>query len=130
MIKFQISEQTHGLIFERPISHVPDAFSRFATTGYSKNKAFNRPLVTTFIVPTQHESVQKIFVDALHGNKTSNCELEFWTKSRDTCFLLINATMGRDSENNVIGVVGVVQDVTEAANHKRLSPPSSTISGS
>ena len=109
---------------------MPDAFSRFATTGYSKNKAFNRPLVTTFIVPTQHESVQKIFVDALHGNKTSNCELEFWTKSRETSFLLINATMGRDSDNNVIGVVGVVQDVTEAVNYKRLCPPSSTISGS
>ena len=130
MIKFQTSEQTHGLIFERLISHVPDSFSRFATTGYSKNEAFNRPLVTTSIVPKQRESVQKIFVDALHGNETSNCELEFRTKSGETCFLLINATRGKDSENNVIGVVGVVQDGTEAANHIRLCSPSSTISGS
>ena len=32
---------------------MPDALSRFATTGYSKDKAFNRPLVITFIVPKQ-----------------------------------------------------------------------------
>jgi len=119
MIKFQIRKQIHGLIFEtamgylrRLLSHVPDAFSRFATTSYSKDEAFNRPLVTTFIVPKQHEYVQKIFVDALHGNQTSNCELEFRTKSGETCFLLVNTTTRRDSENNVIGVVGVA--VTES----------------
>ena len=118
MIKFQITAQICGLIFETVmaclrclLSHVPDAFSRFATTGYSKDEAFNRPLVITFIVPKQRESVQN-FVDALAGNETSNCELEFWTKSGETCFLLINATMHRDSENNIIGVVRVLQDVT------------------
>jgi len=88
-------------------------------TGYSKDEAFNRPLVTTFTVSKQRESVQEIFVDALHGNETSNCELEFRTKSGETCFLLVNATRRRDSENNIIRVVGVAQDVTEAANHER-----------
>ena len=114
MIRFQITKQICSLIFETAmaclrclLSHVPDAFSRFATTGYSKDKAFNRPLVITFIVPKQRKSVQN-FVDALHGNKTSNCA----TKSGETCFLLINATMHRDSENDIIGVVRVLQDVT------------------
>ena len=51
-------------------------------------------------------------MDTLHGNETSNCELEVRTKSGE--FLLINATARRDSENNVIGVVGVAQDVTES----------------
>ena len=83
MIKFQITKQICGLIFETAmgclhclLSHVPDVFSRFATTGYLKDKVFNRPLLITFIMPKQRKYVEN-FVDALHGNKTSNCELEF-----------------------------------------------------
>ena len=86
--------------------------SRFTTTSDSKDEAFNRPLVTTFIVPKQHEYMQEIFVGTLHGNKTLNCDLEFWIKSGETCFLLVNTTTRRDPENNVIGVVGV--PVTES----------------
>ena len=32
---------------------------------------------------------------------------------------MVNATTRRDVENNVVGVVGVAQDVTEAAKHDR-----------
>jgi len=99
MIKFQITKQICGFIFET------------AMACYSKDEEFNRPLVVTLIVPKRLESVQN-FVDALHGNETSNGELEFWTKSGETCFLLINATMHKDSENDIIGVVRVLQDVT------------------
>ncbi len=31
----------------------------------------------------------------------------------------VNATTRRDAENNIVGVVGVAQDVTEAAQHER-----------
>ena len=31
----------------------------------------------------------------------------------------MNATTRRDAENNIVGVVGVAQDVTEAAEHDR-----------
>jgi len=34
-------------------------------------------------------------------------------------FLPVNATTRRDAEGNVVGVVGVAQDVTEAAQHDR-----------
>ena len=34
-------------------------------------------------------------------------------------YLLVNATTRRDAENNIVGVVGVAQDVTEAAQHDR-----------
>ena len=34
-------------------------------------------------------------------------------------YLLVNATTRRDPENNIVGVVGVAQDVTEAAKHDR-----------
>ena len=56
---------------------------------------------------------------ALNGRRTSNYELEFTTKSSETPYLLVNATTRRDADNNIIGVVGVAQDVTETAQHDR-----------
>lgn len=42
-------------------------------------------------------------------------ELEFRTKSSETSYLLVNATTRRDADLNIVGVVGVAQDVTDAA---------------
>jgi len=88
-------------------------------TGYTGDEAYNRPLVETFIVPQLRESVQELFDNALKGRGTSNYELEFRTKSNEIRYLLVNATTRRDVENNIVGVVGVAQDVTEAAKHDR-----------
>ena len=79
----------------------------------------NKPLVSTFIVPKLRKSVQDILDNALHGDETSNYELEFRTKSNEIRYLLVNATTRRDTNNRVVGVVGVAQDVTEAAKHDR-----------
>eukprot|EP00957_Ditylum_brightwellii_P053191 4033264-Ditylum_brightwellii.AAC.1 len=57
--------------------------------------------------------------NALRGEETSNYELEFRTKSDEIRYLLVNATTRRDAENKIVGVVGVAQDVTEAAKHDR-----------
>jgi transcriptional regulator with PAS, ATPase and Fis domain len=57
--------------------------------------------------------------NALQGRSTSNYELEFRTKSNEIRHLLVNATTRRDVENNVVGVVGVAQDVTEAVQRDR-----------
>ena len=88
-------------------------------TGFSKEEAFNQPLVSTFIVPKLRESVQDVLDKALKGVETSNYELEFRTKSNEIRYLLVNATTRRDANNNVVGVVGVAQDVTEAAKHDK-----------
>ena len=88
-------------------------------TGFSKDEAINYPLVETFIVPKLRKSVQEILDNALRGNETSNYELEFRTKSNEIRYLLVNATTRRDANNQVVGVVGVAQDVTEAAKHDR-----------
>ena len=74
----------------------------------------NCPLVETFIVPSLRQSVQEVMDNALKGHGTSNYELEFRTKLNKIRYLLINATTRRDAENNIVGVVGVAQDVTEA----------------
>ena len=88
-------------------------------TGYTKDEAFNKPLVSTFIVPYLQQSVQEVLDNALRGIETSNYELEFETKTGETRYLLVNATTRRDEVDNVTGVVGVAQDVTESRIHDR-----------
>ena len=82
-------------------------------TGYSKEETFDEPLVERFIAPSTRRKVQEILDAALQGNETSNYELEFISKSGEPRFMLVNATTRRDPEFNVVGVVGVGQDVTE-----------------
>jgi PAS domain S-box-containing protein len=82
-------------------------------TGYSKEDAFDEPLVQRYIAPSMQRKVQEILDAALHGNETSNYELEFVSKSGEPRYILMNATTRRDPEFNIVGVVGVGQNVTE-----------------
>lgn len=65
------------------------------------------------------DSVQDVLDNALEGRGTSNFELEFKTKANEIRHLLVNATTRRDAESNVVGVVCVAQDVTEAVQRDR-----------
>ena len=93
-------------------------------TGYSKEEAFDKPLVETFIVTKLRRSVQEVLDNALQGRETSNYELEFRTKSNETRYLLVNATTRRDAHNNIVGVVGVAQvwSFLEAIDRSPLLP--------
>ena len=42
------------------------------TTGFGKEEALDKPLVSTFIVPELRQSVQDIMDKALKGDETSN----------------------------------------------------------
>lgn len=88
-------------------------------TGFSGDEAFNMPLVESFIVPALQPCVRDVLNSALRGRGTSNFELEIRTKLNETRYLLVNATTRRDAENNVVGVVFIAQDVTEAIKHDR-----------
>lgn len=88
-------------------------------TGFSGDEAFHQSLVQKFIVPKLRESVQEVLDNALRGRGTSNYELEFRTRANEIRYLLVNATTRRDAENNIVGVLVVAQDVTEAAKHDR-----------
>ena len=70
-------------------------------------------MVSTFIKNNLRDNVQYVLMDALKGNETSNYELEFETKTKETVYLLVNATTRRDPDGTIVGVVGVAQDVTE-----------------
>ena len=72
-------------------------------TGYSREEAFHEPLVSKFIVPRLRESVEEVLNKALKGIETSNYELEFETKSKETRYLLVNATTRRDAANKIVG---------------------------
>jgi PAS domain S-box-containing protein len=63
--------------------------------------------------------VQRVLDDALKGIETSNYELEFRTKSKESRYLLVNATTRRNADQSIVGVVGVAQDVTDTAEHDR-----------
>jgi len=88
-------------------------------TGFTKLEAMGKPLISTYIVPSLRPSVQEVLDNALHGNETSNYELEFETKSKEIRYLLVNATTRRDAESNIVGVVGVAQDVTDDRKHSQ-----------
>lgn len=57
-------------------------------TGYSRDEAINKPLVSRFIVPKLQKSVQEVMMNALRGVETSNYELEFKTKNNEVRYLL------------------------------------------
>eukprot|EP00959_Pyramimonas_sp_CCMP1952_P147554 3087824-Pyramimonas_sp.AAC.1 len=52
----------------------------------------------------------------VQGKGTVNFELPLFTKDGQRVDLLLNATTRRDDEGNVVGVVGVGQDITQRKN--------------
>jgi len=82
-------------------------------SGYSTEEAYGKPLMTTFILPKLQSAVWTIMDDTLRGKETSNYKLEFRTKAGKTKYLLVSATTQQDPDSNIVGVVGVAQDVTE-----------------
>ena len=62
----------------------------------------------------QRASVSKVIQDALQGVQTSNYEFPLFSKTGGRIEVLLNATTRRDVEGNIVGVVGVGQDITKA----------------
>jgi PAS domain S-box-containing protein len=87
-------------------------------TGFSKPEAVGRDLIATFISDEHKVSVRDVLDKALRGQETSSYELSLLTKNGNVRHVLLNATTRRDAHGNVIGVVGVGQDITERAQAK------------
>ena len=56
--------------------------------------------------------MQEVFTKALNGDETANFEFPLVTKAGKSVEILLNATTRRDEQGNVIGVVGIGQDIT------------------
>ena len=82
-------------------------------TGYSKSEVMGRDLVESFITEDYKVSVKGVLDEALKGRETANYEFPLYSKTNARVDVLLNSTTRRDTQGQVVGVVGVGQDVTE-----------------
>jgi PAS domain S-box-containing protein len=82
-------------------------------TGFHADDVLGKNLVEEFISPDYREPVNEVLQKALKGDETSNYEFPLYTKDNDLVMVLLNATTRRDAKGDVVGVVGVGQDITE-----------------
>ncbi len=81
-------------------------------TGFSKEDALGKDLVDTYIRDEHKESVASVLALALTGESTANYELPLFSRSGERVEVLLNAVARRDSDDSIIGVIGVGQDIT------------------
>eukprot|EP00931_Biecheleriopsis_adriatica_P106544 TRINITY_DN8097_c0_g3_i2.p1 TRINITY_DN8097_c0_g3~~TRINITY_DN8097_c0_g3_i2.p1 ORF type:complete len:1813 (-),score=330.93 TRINITY_DN8097_c0_g3_i2:209-5092(-) len=81
--------------------------------GFSKEEALNKSLVQNFITEEFKESVGKVLHSALNGQETANFEFPLFTANGERKEILLNATTRRGPSGEVIGVIGVGQDITQ-----------------
>jgi len=86
-------------------------------TGYSKDEVVGQNLVEQYITDEYKDSVQEVLNNALKGEETDNYEVPLYTKDKRRVMVLLNATTRRDADGNIVGVVGVGQDITELSEH-------------
>jgi PAS domain S-box-containing protein len=82
-------------------------------TGFSKSEVMGRDLVAEFITDDYKTSVGEVLAKALKGAETANYEFPLFTQSGDRVDVLLNSTTRRDASGQIVGVVGVGQDITE-----------------
>jgi len=82
-------------------------------TGFSRDEVMGQSLVEVYITEEFRASVKKVMDNALLGEETSNFEFPLFTKDQRRVEVLLNATTRRDVSDNVVGVIGVGQDITE-----------------
>ena len=82
-------------------------------TEYAQTEVMGRNLVDDFITSEYKVAVKAVLDAALQGKETANFEFPLFTKNQDRVEVLLNATTRRDEQGNIVGVVGVGQDITE-----------------
>ena len=80
--------------------------------GYKPEEVMGKSLVKEFITEEFKTAVQTVLDQALHGEETANFEFPLMTKGGIRLDVLLNATTRRDEQGNIIGVVGIGQDIT------------------
>jgi PAS domain-containing protein len=66
-----------------------------------------------FITQEYQVTVKEVLDNALQGRETANFEFPLYTQDQRRVEVLLNATTRRDVSGNVVGVIGVGQDITE-----------------
>ena len=84
-----------------------------AITGFSRQQVLGKNLVEVYITEEYRASVKMVLDNALKGQETANFEFPLFTADKRRVEVLLNATTRRDVSGNVVGVLGVGQDITE-----------------
>eukprot|EP00960_Hanusia_phi_P048053 758743-Hanusia_phi.AAC.4 len=82
-------------------------------TGFSRDDVLGCNFVEDLIDGAYHNSLQSVLDDALRGKETVNFEFPFYTQKNRKLNLLLNVTARKDINGDIIGVIGVAQDVTD-----------------
>jgi len=88
-------------------------------TGYPSEEVMGRSLVKGFIRKEHQEKVQAVIDHSLHGKETANFDFPLVTKGGVRLEILLNATARRNEHGNIIGMVGIGQDITERVAQER-----------
>ena len=81
--------------------------------GYTTEEVMGRDLVQEFISPEYRNAVKEVLDNALKGFITSSFEFPLFSKLGIPIELLLNANPRRNAKGDIVGVVGVGQDMTE-----------------
>ncbi|WP_435138334.1 PAS domain-containing protein [Pseudopelagicola sp. nBUS_19] len=82
-------------------------------TGFTKQEVLGQDLVSLYITDDYKDSVSLVLNKALAGEQTANYEFPLFTKVGSHVDVLLNSTTRRNANGEIIGVVGVGQDITE-----------------
>jgi PAS domain S-box-containing protein len=82
-------------------------------TGFKKEDVMDQDLIKNFITDDYKFSVSEIMHKALKGEETANFEFPLFTKSGNRVDVLLNSTTRRGASGQIVGVIGVGQDITE-----------------
>ena len=82
-------------------------------TGFKKEEVLGKDLVETYITEDYRDAVKLVLDNALKGKETANYEFPLFTKDDKRVMVLLNSSTRRDAAGEIIGVLGVGQDISE-----------------
>ena len=88
-------------------------------SGFSSEEVMGQNLVSAYITADFQEKVKGVLDMALRGEETANFEFPLVTKSGATLQILLNATTRKNDRGEIIGMVGIGQDITSRLAQER-----------
>ena len=82
-------------------------------TGFKKEEVLGKDLVQGYITEDYQGAVKEVLDDALKGQERSNYEFPLFTKDGRRVMVLLNSSTRRNPAGEIVGVLGVGQDITE-----------------
>ncbi|MEX2336668.1 MAG: PAS domain S-box protein [Fulvivirga sp.] len=87
-------------------------------TGYGKEEVIGKSLIDEFILDNYKVSVAELLRTALRGHDVTSYELPIHTRSGKVVTILFNATARKNTKSEIVGVIGVGQDITELIEYR------------